>query len=90
MAGRVHLAGRKIELPSELLSIETQLFVSGQKRFVSRGGEKLLAAIKAFGIDFNNQTVLDVGASTGGFTDCALQHGAKKVIALDVGTNQLS
>ena len=58
--------------------------------YVSRGGLKLEAAIKSFLIDMNDKTVLDIGASTGGFTDCALQHGARRVYAVDVGTNQLA
>ena len=57
--------------------------------FVSRGGYKLDYAISEFNLDFNNKTVLDIGASTGGFTDCSLQHGAKLVYSVDVGTNQL-
>lgn len=58
--------------------------------FVSRGGYKLLKAIKNFNLDFNDKIILDLGASTGGFTDCSLQFGAKKVYAIDVGTNQLA
>lgn len=58
--------------------------------YVSRGGLKLSAAIKEFYLDFNNKVIVDIGASTGGFTDCALKHGAKKVYAIDVGTNQLA
>ena len=57
--------------------------------FVSRGGYKLLEAIKKFNLDFNDKIIVDIGASTGGFTDCALQNNAKKVYAIDVGTNQL-
>lgn len=57
--------------------------------FVSRGGQKLDFAIKSFHLDFMDKTILDIGASTGGFTDCALKHGAKQVYAVDVGTNQL-
>lgn len=57
--------------------------------YVSRGGLKLAKAIKSFGIDMSGQVMLDIGASTGGFTDCALQHGAAYVYAIDVGTNQL-
>lgn len=57
--------------------------------FVSRGGYKLLKAIQEFTLDFNDKIVMDLGASTGGFTDCSLQFGAKKVYAIDVGTNQL-
>ena len=58
--------------------------------FVSRGGYKLLAAIKSFYLDFNGKVIVDIGASTGGFTDCALQNGASKVYSIDVGTNQLA
>ncbi|MEK3881540.1 TlyA family RNA methyltransferase [Paenibacillus sp. PL2-23] len=57
--------------------------------YVSRGGLKLEKAIKVFGLDMSNKVMLDIGASTGGFTDCALQHGASFVYAIDVGTNQL-
>jgi len=58
-------------------------------KYVSRGGLKLEAAIRHFGLDFADKRVLDVGASTGGFTDCALQHGAREVVALDIGKNLL-
>lgn len=64
--------------------------VSNSLPYVSRGGLKLEKAIKVFNLDFNNKIVLDIGASTGGFTDCSLQNGAKKVYALDVGENQLA
>jgi len=57
--------------------------------YVSRGGLKLEKAIKVFNLDFKDKTILDIGASTGGFTDCALMHGAKKVFAVDVGKDQL-
>ena len=57
--------------------------------YVSRGGLKLEGAINSFHLDFNNKIILDIGASTGGFTDCSLKHGAKLVYAVDVGTNQL-
>ena len=56
-------------------------------KYVSRGGLKLEGAIKSFNIDFNNKVVMDIGSSTGGFSDCVLKHGAKKVIAIDVGTD---
>ena len=58
-------------------------------KYVSRGGLKLEAAIRNFGLDLADKRVLDVGASTGGFTDCALQHGARQVVALDIGKNLL-
>ena len=57
--------------------------------FVSRGGYKLFGAIKAFNLDFKDKVIVDIGSSTGGFTDCSLQNGAKRVYAIDVGTNQL-
>lgn len=63
--------------------------VIDQMPYVSRGGLKLEKAISYFNLDFKDKTVLDIGASTGGFTDCALQNGAKKVYAVDVGTSQL-
>lgn len=63
--------------------------ISEQPLFASRGGEKLLQAIFDFTIDFNGKTVIDIGSSTGGFTDCALQHGAKEVYAYDVGREQM-
>lgn len=60
-----------------------------EEEYVSRGGYKLAKAINFFNLDFKEKIVLDLGSSTGGFTDCALKHGAKKVIAIDVGTNQM-
>lgn len=63
--------------------------IKGKLAYVSRGGLKLEGAIKRFDIDFNDKIVLDIGASTGGFTDCSLQHGASFVYSIDVGTNQL-
>lgn len=60
------------------------------KQFVSRGGLKLKHAIDSFGLDVTDKVMLDIGSSTGGFTDCALQHGAKHIYAVDVGTNQLA
>ena len=66
-----------------------ELLVIVPPKFVSRGGFKLEAAIVEFNLDFKDKRVLDVGASTGGFTDCALQHGAQEVVALDVGKNLL-
>jgi len=64
--------------------------VPRKAKYVSRGGFKMEAAIHDFAIDFGDKVVLDVGASTGGYTDCALQNGAVKVFALDVGYGQLS
>ena len=66
-----------------------ELLVIVAPKYVSRGGLKLEAAIRNFDLDFADQRVLDVGASTGGFTDCALQHGARQVVAVDIGKNLL-
>ena len=74
---------------SHLVAPNDQIRVVEQSRFVSRGGFKLEAAFDHFKIDIVGLRVLDVGASTGGFTDCALQHGARQVVALDVGKNLL-
>lgn len=74
---------------SHLVAPNDQIRVVEQSRFVSRGGFKLEAALVHFKIDLVGLRVLDVGASTGGFTDCALQHGARQVVALDVGKNLL-
>jgi 23S rRNA (cytidine1920-2'-O)/16S rRNA (cytidine1409-2'-O)-methyltransferase len=73
----------------EQLAEDAELEVDPGARFVSRGGEKLAAALEAFGLDVTGEGCLDVGASTGGFTDCLLQAGAARVIALDVGYGQL-
>ena len=66
---------------------EIRILENDVLKYVSRGGLKLEKAIKIFNVDFNNKTVLDIGSSTGGFTDCALQHGAKRVVAVDVGSD---
>ncbi len=93
MAGRVHYMdkGQKIPVakPGQHFAPETQFVVPDDNRFVSRGAYKLLTAIEEFNLDFNGIVALDVGASTGGFTDCMLQHGAVRVYAADVGYGQL-
>lgn len=68
---------------------DLKIRIKDKLKYVSRGGLKLEKAIKEWNLNFNNKIVLDIGASTGGFTDCALQNGALKVYAVDVGTNQL-
>lgn len=89
-AGRVRVAGAPALKLTRLVSLEEPLFVEGPpKLFVSRGGEKLAGALEKFGIDVGGAKVIDVGASTGGFTDCLLQRGAAHVVALDVGHGQL-
>ena len=85
------MAGEKIvQKPNETYEDDVEIkIVSAPLRYVSRGGLKLEKAIEVFDIDFTDKVVLDLGASTGGFTDCALQHGAKKVFAVDIGSGQL-
>lgn len=82
--------GLVVTKPAEQVAEDAEItLVKNVCPYVSRGGLKLEGAIKAFNIDFAGKTVLDLGSSTGGFTDCALKHGAKKVIAVDVGSGQL-
>jgi 23S rRNA (cytidine1920-2'-O)/16S rRNA (cytidine1409-2'-O)-methyltransferase len=89
LAGKVTAAGRRVDKPGSLLPAETPLLVAGPAcPFVSRGGVKLQHALQTFGLDPAGRTCLDVGASTGGFTDCLLQAGAAAVIAVDVGYGQ--
>ncbi len=91
LAGLVFADGRKAEKPSETFGPEVQIEVrSSGTDYVSRGGKKLEGAISGFGLTVGDLICLDAGASTGGFTDCLLQHGARKVYAVDVGSNQLS
>lgn len=89
---RVQVNGKMITKPAfEIDAGKDQITVAPVEHdYVSRAGGKLLAAYDAFGIDTKDEVVLDIGASTGGFTQCALEHGAKKVYALDVGHLQLS
>jgi 23S rRNA (cytidine1920-2'-O)/16S rRNA (cytidine1409-2'-O)-methyltransferase len=93
MAGAVLVNNQRIEKPSDLVALDADIRIKGaddpSSRYVSRGGVKLEAALREFAIDVQGLLCLDVGASTGGFTDCLLQHGARRVIALDVGHNQL-
>jgi 23S rRNA (cytidine1920-2'-O)/16S rRNA (cytidine1409-2'-O)-methyltransferase len=89
-AGRVTVAGAPAAKPSRLVAPDEALVVHGPPpRFVSRGGEKLDAALDRFGVDVASRRALDAGASTGGFTDCVLQRGAAAVVAVDVGYGQL-
>ncbi len=90
MAGEVSVMGKRITQPGWLVADLQQIIVRERPKFVSRGGLKLEGALVHFGIDVTGMTALDVGASTGGFTDCLLQRGAVKVFAFDVGTNQLA
>ena len=85
MAGKVRVDGQLAVAPSQKIADDASLRVDAGKRFVSRGGEKLAAALDAFSLPVQNLVCADAGASTGGFTDCLLQHGASKVYAMDVG-----
>ncbi|GAA5118085.1 TlyA family RNA methyltransferase [Luteolibacter yonseiensis] len=89
LAGEVRSGDRIIDKPATKLPDDAPLEVKEKLRYVGRGGLKLEGALDAFGIDPAGWTCIDVGASTGGFTDCLLQRGAAKVHAVDVGTNQL-
>jgi 23S rRNA (cytidine1920-2'-O)/16S rRNA (cytidine1409-2'-O)-methyltransferase len=89
MAGQVRADGQLVDKPSSLLASEVRLEVDKGPRYVSRGGEKLEAALEGFGVQVAGYVCADLGASTGGFTDCLLQHGAPKVYAIDVGKGQL-
>jgi len=89
--GRVLVCGKPVEKPSFLIEegMEVTLLESEEEGFVSRAGYKLEGALKAFDIDVSGMTAVDLGASTGGFTDCLLQRGAAYVYAVDVGHSQL-
>ena len=92
MAGVVLVDEKRVEKPSESFAIEAVIRIKGdspESRYVGRGGLKLEAALKAFEIEPAGFVCIDVGSSTGGFTDCLLQHGAENVVAIDAGTNQL-
>lgn len=90
MAGLVKVDGKRVDKAGTEIPSEAVLDVAGPAiPYVSRGGLKLEKAITEFAIDLNEAIVVDIGASTGGFTDCALQHGAAKVYAVDVGYGQL-
>ena len=89
MAGGIFSGGTRMDKASQTLPDDTPLEVRAAERYVGRGGLKLEGALAHFSLDPGGLTCLDVGASTGGFTDCLLQHGAAKVYALDVGHGQL-
>lgn len=91
MAGNVYVDGMKEEKAGTKVPVTAQIEVKGsQMKYVSRGGYKLEKAIDEFGISLENKICLDIGASTGGFTDCMLQNGAYKVYAIDVGYGQFA
>lgn len=89
MAGIVEVAGRRDRKPGDRVRGDAEISVLAAEKYVSRGGFKLEAALDAFALDPAGRVCLDIGASTGGFTDCLLQRGAAKVYAFDVGHSQL-
>src|SRR5690349_16040734 len=90
LAGQVRINDQVARKPSDSVYEDDQLRLDTAEKFVSRGGYKLQHALSHFKIDVSGQTAVDLGASTGGFTDCLLQHGAMKVYAVDVGKGQFA
>ena len=89
LAGEVFVNGQRMDKPGTPVANDAQVQATAKDRYVSRGAYKLEAALAAFGIDPSGWICVDIGASTGGFTDCLLQHGAARVYAYDVGHSQL-
>jgi 23S rRNA (cytidine1920-2'-O)/16S rRNA (cytidine1409-2'-O)-methyltransferase len=89
LAGDVFVDGERVDKAGALVSPEVELELRGRSPYVSRGGEKLVHALDHFNVPVVGRICIDVGASTGGFTDCLLQRGAARVYAVDVGTGQL-
>jgi 23S rRNA (cytidine1920-2'-O)/16S rRNA (cytidine1409-2'-O)-methyltransferase len=90
LAGQIWSGERRIEKSGELVATDAPLELRQGERFVSRGGDKLDAALARFELDVEGASCADIGASTGGFTDCLLQRGARRVFAIDVGHGQLA
>ncbi len=91
LAGQVLVRDQRIDKPGQMVDAEAEIRIKGETpRYVSRGGLKLEAALEQFGLSPERKICIDIGASTGGFTDCLLQHGAARVWAVDVGHNQLA
>lgn len=89
MAGLVKVDGKRIDKAGHFIKDDVQIDIQALPQYVSRGGDKLASVADKFKLDFHGKIVMDVGSSTGGFTDYALQHGAQKVYAIDVGRGQL-
>jgi len=89
IAGSITVNGQRIDKPGQNVAADARVEVAGKLRYVSRGGLKLERALDHFGVDVAGKTCVDVGSSTGGFTDCLLQRGAARVYAVDVGHGQL-
>ncbi|WP_411167913.1 TlyA family RNA methyltransferase [Clostridium sp. MB05] len=91
MAGKIFVEGRRVDKAGEKVSIDSEIIFKGEEiPYVSRGGLKLEKAIKEFGVNLEDKVCMDIGASTGGFTDCMLQNNAKKVFSIDVGYGQFA
>ena len=90
LAGQVRVNAQSARKPSDSVKPDDQLALDAGEKYVSRGGHKLEQALNHFHLDVTGMTALDLGASTGGFTDCLLQHGAAKIFAVDVGRGQLA
>ena len=91
MMGKILVNGQKIDKAGTLVAVDSEIKILGEDMpFVSRGGFKLQKAVEVFSLNLEDKIAADIGASTGGFTDCMLQHGAKKVYAIDVGYGQLA
>jgi 23S rRNA (cytidine1920-2'-O)/16S rRNA (cytidine1409-2'-O)-methyltransferase len=90
LAGEVRVAGQVVTKAGHMVEADAVIDVAERQRYVSRGGDKLAGALDTFGLDVSGLRAVDVGASTGGFTDCMLQRGATSVVAIDVGYGQLA
>lgn len=91
MAGLIFIDGQRVDKAGEKVKVDADIVFKGEKlKYVSRGGLKLEKAMKTFGIDLTDKVCMDIGASTGGFTDCMLQNNASKVFAVDVGYGQFA
>lgn len=91
MAGLIFVDGQRVDKAGEKVKVDAEIIFKGEKlKYVSRGGLKLEKAMNTFGIDLTNKVCMDIGASTGGFTDCMLQNNASKVFAVDVGYGQFA
>ncbi|SFF93756.1 23S rRNA (cytidine1920-2'-O)/16S rRNA (cytidine1409-2'-O)-methyltransferase [Desulfotomaculum arcticum] len=90
MAGEVTINGMPVDKPGQKVTADPDITVRAKLRYVSRGGLKLEKALQVFAINLQGRVILDIGASTGGFTDCALQNGARYVYAVDVGYGQIA
>ena len=90
MAGEVRVGDQVITKPATAIAVDSPISIADPPQFVSRGATKLSGALDFFKVDVGGKIALDIGASTGGFTDCLLQRGAAKVFAVDVGRGQLA